>query len=147
MSVFWIFKTPGQIDVFAKRQKERLQNGETPAFEETDPKRSLDQNSMAFEIYKRIGQQLYGNDLSHARAECKLRHGIPIIRGSNEKFKASYDRCIKHLDYETKLEFIKETEFPVTRLMGKKQMSQYISTLFAEYSQLGVNFDDLGNVA
>ncbi len=144
MSVLWVLKTPWQLTNFVTHCKNTIDSGKSIAFQEVDPKRSLDQNALCFEIYKRIGTQLYGGDINLARAECKLRYGIPILRTDNEKFRAAYDRCLKSLDYETKLNFIQDTEFAVTRLMGKKQMTQYINMLFANYSQLGVDFGSLG---
>ena len=103
MGVAITFKTESQVDYWAKDFKRRVSDGETPTIEEVEADRSLNQNDMSFEIYKRIAQQLYGGDVSHARAECKLRHGIPILRTEKPAFRAAYDKHIKPLCYEDKL--------------------------------------------
>ena len=103
--------------------------------------RSLDQNDMTFELYTRIGRTLYGGDVEHARRECKLRHGVPILREEDDKFKESYDRTLKPLGYNSKLEIMQW--FPVSSLMTVKQCRQYIDSIMDHYAQKGVDVSDL----
>lgn len=138
----------------AKRQQRWVLNGETvirhfndlvtqmrlsgkPAVVElVAAKRSLDQNAMAFALYKQIGEQCQDQSIVEIRRECKLCHGIPILRAEDEKFRAMYDKSIKHtLSYEEKLEAMEW--FPVTRLMSKTQFTEYLDTIIREYSKQG----------
>jgi hypothetical protein len=105
--------------------------------------RSLDQNRMCFEIYVRVGRALYGGDTAHARAECKLTIGVPILREEDEKFRESYDKIIKPVAYQDKLALMEW--FPVTRLMTVKQCQRYIDTTFDTYTLKGVDFGGLLN--
>lgn len=100
--------------------------------------RSLDQNRMCFELYQRIGRALYGNDSDHARAECKLTIGVPILREEDEKFRESYDKIIRPVAYQDKLDLM--AWFPVTRLMTVKQCQRYIDSVFNQYTIKGVDF-------
>ena len=110
--------------------------GKKPLFQQVDEKRSLDQNSLIYAIYKQIAEQAEDQSLREIRHECKLRFGVPILRAGNEKFKAMYDKAIKEtLTYEEKLEAM---EFlPVTMLMTKPQGTEYIDTIIREYSRQG----------
>ena len=109
--------------------------------------RSLDQNRMCFELYSRIGTQLYGGDTARARAECKLTIGVPLMRASCEDYRAAYDKVVKPHDYETKIHLMgPPLEFPVTSQMGVKQCKIYIDTVINTYTLQGVDFSAiLGN--
>jgi len=110
--------------------------GKRPVFMQAPEKRSLDQNSMIYALYEQIASQAQDQSVSDVRRECKLRHGVPILRAENEKFKALYDRCMKGtLTYEEKLEAM--DILPVTRLMTKEQGTAYIDSIIREYSKQG----------
>lgn len=102
-------------------------------------KRSLPQNALSFALYKQIGQQVDDQSIKDIRAECKLVHGIPILRAASDEFRDLYDRVVKPHDYETKLALMCEpVDFPVTSLMNKKQFSEYVDTIIRHYSQQGI---------
>ena len=76
--------------------------------------RSIEQNKL---------QRMWMNELEEQgdmRAEeyrgyCKLHFGIPILRAENEVFCEKYDRLIRPLDYEVKIEYMMAPfDFPVT---------------------------------
>lgn len=72
------------------------------------------------------------------RGYCKLHFGIPILRAENDEFCAVYDRLIRPLDYEVKLEYMKAPlDFPVTRLMTTKQKSRYLDNIYEFYISNG----------
>lgn len=100
------------------------------------PKRSLDQNALSHALYTQIAGQLEDQTVQEVRSECKLRYGIPILRG-DEDFCRLYDRVIRSHDYETKLALMEW--FPVTSLMNKAQCSEYLDTLIREYSKQGIS--------
>lgn len=104
------------------------------------------QNRLAQRWYSDIANQLGDDDRETVRATCKLRFGVPMLRAENEAFRISYDRALKHLSYEEKVEAIKAFDLPVTRLMLTKQMSSFMDQVHREYSNQGVhltNPDDL----
>jgi len=101
-----------------------------------DEKRTLDQNSMFYALYQQIAAQAGDQSVNDVRRECKLRHGVPILRAGNEQFKAMYDKAMLHsLNYEEKLQAM--DILPVTRLMTKEQGTTYIETILREYSAQG----------
>ena len=102
--------------------------------------RSLDQNDLSFELYNRIGQAMYGGDSDLARRECKLRHGVPLLRENDPQFKQIYDSVIKGQDYETKLKIM--AYLPVTSRMSKKVFTQYANRVIDAYSAEGVDLHD-----
>lgn len=100
-------------------------------------KRSLDQNSMIYALYAEIAKQVEDQSVSDIRRECKLIHGVPILRAYDPKFKEIYDQSIRgHLDYEQKLKAM--DYLPVTSLMNKKMAGEFITTVIRAYSQAGI---------
>ena len=91
--------------------------------------RTAAQNRLAQQWFTDIARQLGDRTHEDARAECKLMFGVPILRAENEAFRLSYDRVMKHLPYEEKLEAIKAFDLPVTRLMKTKQMTAFMDAM------------------
>lgn len=98
--------------------------------------RSTEQNRLSHKWYKETSEQT-GEDIEDVRARCKLEHGVPILR-ENEKFRQTYDRLIRPLSYADKIEIIKATDMPVTRLMNVGQMSRYLDIVFRRHAEIGV---------
>lgn len=98
--------------------------------------RSSEQNKLAFKWYKEISEQT-GEDIEDVRARCKLEVGVPILR-ENEKFKATYDRIVRPLSYADKIELIRASDWPVTRLMKVEQMSRYLDIVFRQNAEMGI---------
>lgn len=104
--------------------------------------RSGAQNRLSQRWYSDAARQLGDRTHEDLRAECKLRFGVPILRAENEAFRLSYDRIMKHLPYEAKLEAVKAFDLPVTRLMSVKQMTAYMDEVQREFSRQGVWLTD-----
>jgi len=99
--------------------------------------RSGEQNRLAFKWYVEISDQT-GEDREDVRARCKLEIGVPILREAHERFRATYDRLIRPLDYAEKIDLIRDTEMPVTSLMNVEQMSRYLDIVFRRHAEIGV---------
>lgn len=99
--------------------------------------RSGEQNRLAFKWYVEISDQT-GEDREDVRARCKLEIGVPILREAHERFRATYDRLIRPLDYAEKRDLIRDTEMPVTSLMNVEQMSRYLDIVFRRHAEIGV---------
>lgn len=98
--------------------------------------RSSEQNKLAFKWYKEISEQT-GEDVEDVRARCKLEVGVPILR-ENDDFKRTYDRLIRPLGYPDKIDLIRTTDLPVTRLMKVEQMSRFLDIVFRQHAEIGV---------
>lgn len=99
--------------------------------------RSSEQNRLSQKWYAEIAEQT-GEDREEVRARCKLEIGIPIMRAASDKFKATYDRLIRPLDYDDKLAIIRDTDMPVTRLMNVTQMTEYMDAVFQRHAEFGI---------
>ena len=107
-----------------------------------EPTRRDKQNKLAQRWFTDIARHF--GDVTHedVRADCKLRFGVPIMRRDSEPFKASYDPIMKHQTYEAKMTAIKAWDLPVTRLMGVKQMTEFMDAVQREYLPQGVRLTD-----
>lgn len=99
--------------------------------------RSNEQNRLAQKWYAEIAEQT-GEDREDVRARCKLEIGVPILRRDNEKFRATYDKVVRPLDYADKLQFIRDTDMPVTRLMKVVEMTEFMDAVFARHTEFGI---------
>lgn len=99
--------------------------------------RSAEQNRLSHKWYAEIAEQT-GEDREDVRARCKLELGVPILREASEPFRKTYDRLIRPLDYQDKLDLIRATDMPVTRLMNVEQMSRYMDAVFKKHAEFGI---------
>ena len=104
--------------------------------------RSLAVNRLAQRWFADIATQLGDRTHEDVRAECKLTIGVPILRAENEAFRLSYDRIMKHLPYEAKLEAVKAFDLPVTRLMSSAQMTAFMDEMQRRWSAQGIRLTD-----
>ena len=119
--------------------------------EEYAEDRSAAQNRLSFLWYNAAADQLKDEPASDKRAYCKLHFGVGILKdgkGKNsEKFRDVYDRVIRPLTYEQKIELMKAPiDLPVTSLMGVIQFSQYLDAVQQHFTRIGVELpmpDDL----
>jgi hypothetical protein len=111
--------------------------------------RTLDQNALWFEMYKRIASMTAIGTEEDARRYCKLHLGVPIMRAADEGFRDGWDKLMRPLPYEAKLELMGACAlygadgFPVTRLFDRKAGIAYTEAIVAEFAGRGVVFDDL----
>jgi len=99
--------------------------------------RSSEQNRLSHKWYKEISEQT-GEDTEDVRARCKLEIGVPILRDGLEPFRKTYDRLVRPLAYEDKLELIRATDMPITRLMSVDQMRGYMDQVFRRHADMGI---------
>jgi hypothetical protein len=103
----------------------------------TGKDRSLDQNALSHSWYEQIARELPDYDALSAKCECKLLHGVPILRAEDEEFRQFYDNCIrKSYTYEQKIQAMKY--LPVTSEMTTKQLSKYLEAVQAHFLKLNV---------
>lgn len=102
--------------------------------------RSLEQNHLQFLWANEAAQQFGDRTVGEVRADWKLRHGVPILRGDDAQFRQTYDEAIKPLPFERKLKAMEY--FPVTSLMKVRQMVQYLDTVQRECLENGLRLTD-----
>ena len=102
----------------------------------TGKNRSLDQNAISHVWYEQLGRELRQESANGWRRYCKLHHGVPILRAEDADFRGFYDRALKSLDYADKL--VAMDYFPVTSLMTKPQLSQYLEAVQSDFIKQGV---------
>lgn len=103
--------------------------------------RSVPQNRLIYESYKRIGVTLYGGDELHARRECKLMIGCAILYRESDDFVRTFDKVIRPLSQEIRLEAM--DLISVSSIMSVKQAKEYITNVINQYTLRGVYFGDL----
>lgn len=103
--------------------------------------RSVDQNALSHRWYAQIWTQ--GRELNtvQARRFCKLHFGVPIMRANDDTFRSGWDRLIKPLPYETKLEIM--DWWPVTSLMSTTEMREYLTMMQTHFGPKGVILEGL----
>lgn len=92
--------------------------------------RTLPQNRLIYELYGQVARE-HGMSVMEARRECKLRHGVPILRADDEEFRAGYDAVIKPLAYPQKL--VAMDFWPVTSRMNTDQLTRCAASICKEY--------------
>jgi|TARA_Y100000310_G_scaffold245088_1_gene250008 hypothetical protein len=72
------------------------------------------------------------------RGYCKLHFAVPILRAENEQFCEVYDRLIRPMDYEKKIEMMMvPMDLPCTRIMSTEQKTRYLDAMRAHFESLG----------
>jgi hypothetical protein len=102
--------------------------------------RSLDQNAISHAWYEQLARELREYDALGWKCECKLLHGVPILRAEDPEFRRFYDGAIKAtLMYPEKLAAMKFV--PVTSLMTKQQLSKYLEAMREHFLRRGVRLE------
>lgn len=106
-------------------------------------KRSIHQNKLSRLWVNEIAEQLGDRTAEEVRGDMKLRFGVPILRAENETFCEKYDRLIKPLPYETKMELMMmPLDFPVSRLMDTGQFTRYLDSAYRFYTEKGIQLTE-----
>ena len=101
--------------------------------------RSLEQNTMAFRIFKDAADQLGDRTVNEVRAWAKLEIGVPILRAANGLFRERYDKIVRPLSYEDRLAMMVEPiDLPVTRMMKVREMTEFLDTLIQRLAEQGI---------
>ena len=76
------------------------------------------------------------------RAECKLIHGVPILRRDDDAFRLEYDRDFRPLNYETKLRLFRLLDPAITSRMNVKQLTEYMDAMQGHFLPMGIRLTD-----
>jgi Fe-S cluster assembly scaffold protein SufB len=102
--------------------------------------RTRDQNALQWLWATEAANQLGDRTPAEMQQEWKLRFGVPILREDSADFRATYDRTIKPLAYEQKVEAMAFID--VTSAMKVRQMVRYLDTVQRECAEQGVRLTD-----
>lgn len=106
-------------------------------------KRSLDQNRLSRLWYGEIAEQLGDRTAEEVRAYCKLHFGVAIRKASDPAWAEEYDASVRPLPYALKLKLMAEPiDFPVTRGMKTKGMTEYLNAIQKFAAENGVRLTD-----
>jgi len=136
-----VLRSPDDIDALARLIGARTKYPLTVTITQGDPRRDK-QNRLAQRWFTDVSRQLGDRTHENVRAYCKLHFGVPILRAENEAFRLSYDRTMRPLDYETKLEAMEHLDLPVTRLMTVKQMTAFMDEMQRHWCGMGFRLTD-----
>lgn len=105
-------------------------------------KRSWKQNTLQRLWMREAAEQLHEYTAEEYRGFCKLHFGVPILL-EDEKFYEAYMSVVEPLPYELKLKLMcVPLDFPVTRLMNRKQKVEYLDLVYAHFTELGVELTE-----
>ena len=100
---------------------------------------SYEQHKLEHLWHSEASNQLEDGTPEEKRAYAKLHFGVAIMHGEDEVFREAWDRVLRGLTYEQKLEAMTTPlDFPVTRYMTTKQKASYLDKIFIYYTGLGV---------
>lgn len=94
---------------------------------EKENSRTEQQNRLSHAWYKQLAIESPQNDAIRWKCFCKLHFGVPILRTEDDDFRITYDKAIKSMSYENKIEVMKI--LPVTSLMTTKQLNKYLDEM------------------
>lgn len=99
--------------------------------------RTWKQNKLQRKWLQEASEQLE-QPAEELRAYCKLHFGVHILRNTDEKFKAQYDKFVLPYSYEEKIKFMMVPwDFPVTRIMTTVQKTQYLDAMYKHFIEQG----------
>ena len=102
--------------------------------------RSCSQNALQWLWAVEAAHQLGDRNADELQREWKLIYGVPILREDSATFREIYDKAIKHLPYNLKVEAMRF--IPVTSEMKVRQMVRYLDTVQRETLQQGIRLTD-----
>lgn len=102
--------------------------------------RTRDQNALQWLWATEAAQQLGDRTAEEIQRDWKLRHGVPILREDSAEFRSTYDRLIKPLPYEQKVEAMAFID--VTSIMKVRQMVRFLDAVERECAEQGIRLTD-----
>ena len=101
--------------------------------------RSGQQNRLAHKWYSQIGDE-FGLSAIEVKAQCKARHGLPIMKRDNPEWVAKWEPMYAPLAYEMKLQLFEI--IPLTSEFVVKQMIEFMDAVQRQYRAHGIELID-----
>lgn len=124
-----VLNTPGGVTIGWQKGKKKW--------------KSHEQDKLENLWHREAAEWLKDEEPEAKRGYCKLHFGVPILRGESDEFRSDYDKMIRPLPYEWKLQMMMAPiDFPVTRKMKTGQKARYLNGVEQHYRGLGVPLTD-----
>ncbi len=138
MPRYWTLDTDHKIHHFMEEVRTRRMKGDPLVVQFVNPPRNPDQNAMLHGLIQEIEPQWEGHDFRYIKNYIKLVLGVPILRASDNKFREGYDKSVKHLEFEQKIDAM--DLLPVTSVMDKDQFSKLLDSVLSHFQDKGFEF-------
>jgi hypothetical protein len=103
--------------------------------------RSIESNRLQRMWLKEAAEQ-GDNTAEEYRGYCKLHFGVMIAK-EDEEYAEKYDRLIRPMSYQAKLELMMvPMDFPVTRIFSTHQTTRYLNLIYTHLSSLGIHLTE-----
>jgi hypothetical protein len=102
-------------------------------------KRSLPQSRTAEKWYSQIAAET-GEEPAEVKAQCKWRHGKPIMHADRPDWVAKWSPLYEPLPYQMQIRLFEI--IPLTSLLTTRQMSLYMDAVQREYRAQGIDLID-----
>lgn len=102
--------------------------------------RTSQQSNLMWLWAAEASQQLQDRTPDELQREWKLRHGVPILRQDSPDFRELYDRALKPLPYERKVEAMRF--IPVTSEFKVRQMVRFLDAVSRECAEQGIKLTE-----
>lgn len=122
----------------------RLQNAKLPCTVtiKAGAPRSTEQNRLQ-RLWMRELEEQGDMTAEEYRAYCKAYFAVPILLAEDDEFAEQYNRIVRPLPYEQKLEIMgAPIDLPVTRRMSVKQKKQYLDKVYEHWTGKGFKLTD-----
>lgn len=101
--------------------------------------RKLDQNALSHVWYREAAKQLEDRHEWEVAGECKLDYAVPILLAECEEFRDIYSYCLENYTREVQIEILGKGMVKCTRLLNKKQFTEYLSGVQNFYGKNGIH--------
>lgn len=126
-----VCKTPDDLDAAFVEIVKTKKFPITVTWKPGDHTRTLAQNRLQHLWNREIAQQRGDESAEYYRSYNKLRIGVPILRNSSDEYRDQYDRLIKPLPYEEKIQMMMlPLDFPVTSAMTVRQKTEFLDSVY-----------------
>jgi len=133
-----IIETPEQLELWIRFLRAKKLPITVSTVDGRD--RTKDQNALQWLWATEAAHQLGDREPDEVQREWKLRHGVPILRADSADFRELYDKTLKRLPYELKVQAM--SMLPVTSEMKVRQMVRYLEAIERECADMGLRLTD-----
>ena len=131
----WTLSEKHQLQAFNDWVKSEWIHGRAPVVQRMAQDRTLSQNSMFWEMYRNIGNQI-GESATFVCRTCKLHYGVGIRKAVDPEFTEMYNTIIKPHPYQLKLLLMDDLR--ITSTFTKELGSEYIEAIIHAYGERGI---------
>ena len=101
--------------------------------------RGITQNALAHVWYREAAKQLGDREIWEIAGECKLDYAVPLLLAENKSYPEIYSYCLENYMREIRVEILGKGYVACTRLLSKKQFTEYLSGIQTFYGKNGIH--------